>query len=307
MPDARSFLRLLSPRRSGSIALICALASLVLVGPSAAEIYKWKDGQGRLHFAQDLSQVPPQYRRQAEAGALEKGKGREIQVYEPSTPVPAARLPRARSRSKASSNSPKVHRIKVTPSGNSMRVAVKLNDDLTVPFLIDTGATDVVLPIGVARKLGLNLESARTQYYRTANGTVESQVVTLESVDLGGARVENVPASVSKSMSVGLLGLSYFNHFRYRIDPVAGIVTLEDNGMAESGAIRGGRSQKQWQNEFRRLAARRNAIDEMIDQADSKGSRYKKKLRDAYDEAGRQLDVLDDEADDARVPMRWRD
>jgi clan AA aspartic protease (TIGR02281 family) len=277
----------------------------VFSGASAAEIYKWKDGQGRLHFSQDLGQVPLQYRRQAEASALEKGKGREIQVYEPSVPAPAARSPRARSMAGPSSS--KVHRIKVTPSGNSMRVAVRLNDDLTVPFLIDTGATDVVLPIGVARKLGLNLDSARTQYYRTANGTVESQVVTLDSVDLGGARVENVPASVSKSMSVGLLGLSYFNHFRYRIDPVAGIVTLEDNGMAESGAIRGGRSEKQWRNEFQRLAARRNAIEEMMDQAGSKGARYKRKLEDALDEAGRQLDVLDDEADEARVPMRWRD
>lgn len=294
-------------RRSWSIALGCAIASLVLVGPSAAEIYKWKDGQGRLHFSQDLGQVPPQYRRQAEASALAKGKGREIQVYEPSVPAPAARSPRARSRSTASPSSPKVHRIKVTPSGNSMRVAVRLNDDLTVPFLIDTGATDVVLPIGVARQLGLKLDSARTQYYRTANGTVESQVVTLDSVDLGGARVENVPASVSKSMSVGLLGLSYFNHFRYRIDPEAGIVTLEDNGMAESGAIRGGRSEKQWRNEFQRLAARQDAIEEMIDQSDSKGARYKEKLEDALDEARRQLDVLDDEADEARVPMRWRD
>jgi clan AA aspartic protease (TIGR02281 family) len=294
-------------RRSHSIRLgFLAVAALLIAGSSTAEIYKWKDHQGRLHFAQDLSQVPSEHRAQAEASVRAPRSSREIQIYEP-TP-PAARSTHSRStRSKSPTSRPKVHRIKVTPSGNSMRVNVRLNDDVIAPFLIDTGATDVVLPMGVARELGLDLDSARTQHYRTANGMVESHVVTLDSVELGGARVENVPASISRSMSVGLLGLSYFNHFRYRVDPAAGVVTLEDNGMVESGTIRGGRSEKQWRNEFRRLAARRDAIETLIDDADSKGARHKQKLRDAYDETDRQLEVLDDEADEARVPMRWRD
>jgi clan AA aspartic protease (TIGR02281 family) len=292
-----------SRRRLLLIALSVCIGSSLMAGVSAAEIYKWKDQQGRLHFAQDLNQVPPQHRRQAESGVLRKDAGPKIQRYETASPVPAARSPR----SGASRSSRKIHRIKVTPSGNSMRVNVRLNDDVIAPFVIDTGATDVVLPAAVARKLGLDLESARTQYYRTANGMVESQVVVLESVDLGGARVQNVPASISKSMSIGLLGLSYFNHFLYRVDPVAGVVTLEENGMVESGTIRGGRSEAQWRNEFRRLAARRDAIEQAIDESDSKGSRRKQKLRDLVDETNRQLEVLDDEADEARVPMRWRD
>jgi len=205
------------------------------------------------------------------------------------------------------SSGPKVYRVKVTPSGSSMRVNVRLNDHLVVPFLIDTGATDVVLPIGVAKQLGLDLESARTQRYRTANGVIESEVIVLESVDLGGARVENVPASVSTSMQTGLLGLSYFNHFRYRVDPVAGVVTLEDNGMVESGKIRGGRSEPQWRNAYHGLLARREGIEERLDDSGSKGSRYRQQLREAIDEVDRQIDVLDNEADDARVPMRWRD
>ena len=129
----------------------------------------------------------------------------------------------------------------------------------------------------------------------------------LDSVSLGGARVENVPASVSKTMSIGLLGLSYFNHFRYRVDPVAGIVTLEDNGMVETGDIRGGRSESQWNNEFRILAGRREAIERALDQASSNRSRRKAELRAAIDEVDRQLEILEDKADDAHVPMRWRD
>jgi len=284
--------------------LSCLLCSLFLSTPSIAEIYKWKDAEGRLHFVQDLNQVPPKYRRQAEAGSKTVGKSRQLQIYQSPASVPAARSPRTVS---SGSRGPKVYRVKVTPSGSSMRVNVRLNDRLVVPFLIDTGATDVVLPIGVAKQLGLDLESARTQRYRTANGVIESEVVVLESVDLGGARVENVPASVSATMRTGLLGLSYFNHFRYRIDPVAGVVTLEDNGMVESGKIRGGRSEPQWRNAFRGLLARREGIEERLDDSGSKGSRYRKRLREAIDEVDRQIDVLDNEADDARVPMRWRD
>jgi clan AA aspartic protease (TIGR02281 family) len=278
----------------------------MFAGPSPAEIFKWKDEQGRLHFAQDLNQVPPRYRRQAESGALTQGTGPKIQRYDSASSSPAAPTPTARGATSGSA-SKRVHRIEVTPSGNSMRVNVRLNDDVVAPFVIDTGATDVVLPAGVARQLGLDLDSARTQYYRTANGVIESQVVMLESVELGGARVENVPASVSQSMGIGLLGLSYFNHFRYRIDPVAGVVTLEDNGMTESGTIRGGRSEAQWQNEFRTLSARREAIENALDEASSSGTRHRKRLEELYDETERQLEVLDDEADEARVPMRWRD
>jgi clan AA aspartic protease (TIGR02281 family) len=284
--------------------LAVGLFALLLTTASAAEIYKWKDQQGRLHFAQDLSQVPPQYRAQAESGAQAKPSRPKIQRYES---APAAKSPRARTRGSSLSKESTVYRVKVTPSGNSMIVNVRLNDDVIAPFVIDTGATDVVIPVGVAKKLGVNLDTARTQQYRTANGLVESEVIVLESVDLGGARIQNVPASVSKSMSIGLLGLSYFNHFRYNVDPVAGVVTLERNGMAEEGRIRGGRSESQWRNAFRGLNRRFEKAEVAIDESTSNGSRKREKLQARLEEAERQLEVLEDEADDARVPMRWRD
>jgi clan AA aspartic protease (TIGR02281 family) len=290
-----------------SILLVVCLAGLLLAAAGSAEIYRWQDGQGRLHFAQDLSQVPPKYRRQAEIGALAGGNGSPIQRYE-SAPAAVSRSRHSSATGSAGSASGpgKVHRIKVAKSGLSMRVMVRLNDSFDAPFIIDTGASDVALPEWVAKKLGLDLDGARTHFYRTANGTVQQQVVILESVSLGGARVEKVPASVSKTMGIGLLGLSYFNHFRYRVDPVAGIVTLEDNGMLESGRIRGGRSESQWKNEFRILARRRDAIEQVLEQSSSNRSRRKAELKGAIEEVDRQIEVLEDEADEARVPMRWR-
>jgi len=130
--------------------------------------------------------------------------------------------------------------------------------------------------------------------------------VTLSSVELGGARVENVPASVSKTMSIGLLGLSFFNHFRYRIDPVEGVVTLRPNGLVEKGKIRGGRNESQWRSEFAVLRSRQNAVESALDEA-ARGSRQRKRLEAALEEVERQLQVLEGEADDGRVPMPWRD
>jgi clan AA aspartic protease (TIGR02281 family) len=276
-------------------------------GSARAEIYQWKDAQGRLHFAQDLNQVPPSYRSQAEAAARTKGKGREIQRYEP---APAAVAPRTTAtrgkRGAGRGSSGEVHRIRVQRTGSSMRVNVRLNDSVVAPFILDTGASDVSIPEWVARELNLDLENARTQIYGTANGTIQKPVVTLDSVELGTARVENVPASVSKSMSVGLLGLSFFNHFRYRFDPVEGVVTLRPNGLVEAGKIRGGRSESQWRRQFAWMHARRSAVEAALDEA-GKGSRRRTELEAALDEADRQLQVLESEADDARVPMPWRD
>jgi clan AA aspartic protease (TIGR02281 family) len=278
---------------------------LFMAGISGAEIYKWKDDSGRLHFSQDLNQVPPQYRSQAKGDVIEEGTGNGIQRYQS---VPASPRPRRRSQSASGAkDSGEVYKIRVEKTGSSMRVNVRLNDRVTAPFYIDTGASDISLPEWVARELGLDLDRARTGFYNTANGTVQSALVTLDSVELGGARVENVPAHVSKTMSVGLLGLSFFNHFRYRVDPVSGIVTLRPNGLAESGRIRGGRSEGQWKGEFARLARRRAGVEQALDDVNPNRARRKAELKGMLEEVDRQLAMLEDEADDARVPMHWRD
>ena len=78
------------------------------------------------------------------------------------------------------------------------------------------------MPESVARQLGLDLSVAHTAYYGTVNRTIEQSLVMPDSVSLGSARAEQIPASVSYTMSVGLRGLSFFNHFRYCVVPVQG-------------------------------------------------------------------------------------
>ncbi len=298
--------------RRGPAGLLVVLLVLAGAGTATAGIYQWKDAAGRLHFAQDLNQVPVEYRAQAEAGMREEGSGPPIQRYDgaPAAPAPTtASSPRAGVRNAAGrgAGDTKTYRIPVERAGTAMLVHVRLNDRVTAPFHIDTGASDVVIPRWVADQLELDLEGRRTGFYGTANGVVQQKLVTLESVDLGGARAENVPATVSPSMSQGLLGLSYFNHFRYDVDPVAGVVTLTPNGLVEAGVLKGGRTEDQWRRQFAQLTARREAIEQELESTNPNSTRRRDELESLIDETERQREVLEAEADDARVPMAWRD
>ena len=224
------------------LAPVLALSVFLLAAPSAAEIYRWTDESGRVHFTQDLGQVPPRHRKQAETGAKSSSGLSPVQTYTGGSRKTEGQPP-ARAESGGDAET---YRIRVEGTGNNMWVNVRLNDSVTAPFVLDTGASDVLIPQSVAERLGLQTGSGtRTKQYSTANGVVEHPVVMLRSVALGRARVENVPASVSPDMTFGLLGLSFFNHFTYNIDTAAGVVTLTRNRLAESGKIRGGRSQAQ--------------------------------------------------------------
>jgi clan AA aspartic protease (TIGR02281 family) len=287
------------------IASCCLVAALLAAAPAAAEIYRWTDADGRVHFTQDLSQVPAPYRSQAEQGAKQPDASSRVQTFSRGSPAaPAAPAPPAAG---ATGKDAPVWRIPVQRAGTGMVVAVRINNEVTAPFLIDTGASDVLVPLSVATRLGLDLDESRTKRYATANGVVEHPVVMLRSVSVGGATVENVPASVSPDMDLGLLGLSFFNHFTYNIDAAAGVVTLRRNDLAESGQIRGGRSEAQWRSEYAGLRARLAEVDHDARRLPASRSREAARLEAERAEIDRQLSLLEAEADGAHVPMSWRE
>ena len=294
--------------RAGRPAALMFGLLLVLVwmpGSASAEIYRWVDANGKVHFTQDLRQVPASQRHAAESGARSSGGPSPVQVYEA---PPARRAPARVRRSLSKSTSVgRVHKIRVQRAGSSMRVRVKINGRLDVPFLIDTGATDVVLPQWAADELGLDLTKSRTGRYSTANGVVEQKLVRLDSVALQTAEVDDVPATVSPSMSEGLLGLSFFNHFKYDVDPVNGIVTLRENDLAESGVLRGGKSRGQWRQQFAAMQSRIARAEKHVEEVPFSRSRAREAARQEVARLEQELRMLHAEADDARVPFTWRD
>lgn len=84
-------------------------------------------------------------------------------------------------------------------------------DGKYVEFLVDTGASDVVLTDFDARRLGLDMRALNYNVpYHTANGIVYAAQVTLGEISVGSVSVRNVRASVnSGEMEQSLLGMSF--------------------------------------------------------------------------------------------------
>jgi aspartyl protease family protein len=81
-----------------------------------------------------------------------------------------------------------------------------------VLFLVDTGASDVVLTEKDARRIGIHVgERDFTRRYQTAGGTVRGAPVVLDSVAIGPIDLRNVEASVAEGehLGVSLLGMSF--------------------------------------------------------------------------------------------------
>jgi aspartyl protease family protein len=80
-----------------------------------------------------------------------------------------------------------------------------------VRFLIDTGASDIVLAPGDAERIGIDMGSlAYSRSYRTANGIGEGAPLRLDSLRIGPISLEDLPASVNRApMETSLLGMSF--------------------------------------------------------------------------------------------------
>lgn len=91
-------------------------------------------------------------------------------------------------------------------------VATGSINGVNVRFLVDTGATNVALPLDLARRLELPLAPGMESV--TANGTVRTWATRLDRVELGGIVARAVRASVLPNIpgEEVLLGMSYLKH-----------------------------------------------------------------------------------------------
>ena len=84
-------------------------------------------------------------------------------------------------------------------------------DGRSLRVLVDTGASAVALTAADAQRLGF--DPARLRYDRNiaaASGRVRAAPVTLDHVEVAGARVEHVAALVvERGLPASLLGMSY--------------------------------------------------------------------------------------------------
>ena len=84
-------------------------------------------------------------------------------------------------------------------------------DGTAIRFLVDTGASDVILSPADAERLGFDLASlAYTRRYRTASGGVVGAPVRLRRITIGPITLTDVAASVNGApLKRSLLGMSF--------------------------------------------------------------------------------------------------
>jgi hypothetical protein len=85
------------------------------------------------------------------------------------------------------------------------------------------------------------------------------------------------------------------------------VLTLVPNDLAETGQILAGRSEAQWRAEYGNLRTRLARVDDESQRTNPNQSSKLGDLDLARRDLLRQLEILEAEADQARVPLTWRE
>jgi clan AA aspartic protease (TIGR02281 family) len=124
--------------------------------------------------------------------------------------------------------------IPLIKEGTNYSVNVKVNDKAFFPFLIDTGASTVVISREMAETLHLRKEDEiKTIECRIADGSVvPGRLVMLDAMEVGTMRIEQVPAIIMddsvKGMKVqSLLGMTFLQHFYFQLDTKGNTLVLK--------------------------------------------------------------------------------
>jgi clan AA aspartic protease (TIGR02281 family) len=194
-------------KRHRAFVLIVLLASLLW--PDAArpaEMIRWVDDQGVVHFTDSLKNIPEKFRS-------------KVTRLKTSRPAPAP-IPDDKAL------------VKFQKQGELMVVQALLNEKAAAKFVVDTGASYTTISQAMAKQLGLNLENASTVIsLQTANGVIEAPLVSVGSLEVGGFALKDLTVVVHDVFPdpniAGLLGLNFLSQFHLGIDSKNGILYLE--------------------------------------------------------------------------------
>ena len=104
----------------------------------------------------------------------------------------------------------------ITADDNGEFVVYGRVDGAPVKFVVDTGASDIVLSPQDAKRLGIDLDGLNfTSQFETANGVGRGAPSTVESLVIGPIRLEQVPVSINQSaMDSSLLGMAFLRRLQ---------------------------------------------------------------------------------------------
>ncbi len=192
--------------RAAGLALF-VLATWCVATPAAADLYRWIDAEGIIHYTADIESIPPAAR--ASAQVLAHPQPRAEPPPSPSAPavIPATR-------------------------GAPVTVGVRLNG-VALTLIVDTGADRTVISPAALERAGFAGEAGQPVRIVGATGMATASLVTIPLLDVAGARlgplpviVHALPADGRPDPVDGLLGRDVLDAFTLTVDTVAGRATL---------------------------------------------------------------------------------
>ncbi|VAX26843.1 hypothetical protein MNBD_NITROSPINAE05-818 [hydrothermal vent metagenome] len=224
-----------------------------------AGMYTWKDSKGKTHFTDSLHKIPLKFRKRDQG--FKKYKSARPALGSPTARPGKLSLSRKPVRSSYTpgklGNQEFVIPLIQTPGGNFM-VEVLFDNRVKAMLMVDTGASLVTISEKIAKQLGYRTNSRSAEIpFTTAGGMVWMPMVAFNSVQVGGAKVEMVEASVNNKMGEmdGLLGMSFLGDYRVEMDTARSQMILKPLG--KPGDTRwGGKSAFWWKNRYSGYAAK---------------------------------------------------
>lgn len=122
------------------------------------------------------------------------------------------------------------------PNQAALIVPVHINGTGPHPFVLDTGATLTCVDEALAAELSLPAAPGRIGLGAGIGSAGQLRLVTIDSLRVGQARAEELPACTLDLSTVerlgiqfdGLLGLNFLRPFRLTIDFEGGVLTLQE-------------------------------------------------------------------------------
>ena len=175
---------------------------------AGAQVFRWIDGDGSIHYSQGIESVPPRFRDGAVIIGYERTDG---------PPAPAAETAPVGT-----------GRVRFTP-GQPIMVSVRINGSTPATLMLDTGATRTVINPKVLEAIGVSYRDAQRGTIRGVTGEAPVLAVRVDSIEASGARsgpLLVVSHDTGFGQGDGLLGRDFLDQFSVNIDNAAGLVTL---------------------------------------------------------------------------------
>jgi clan AA aspartic protease (TIGR02281 family) len=277
--------------------LVTILIALAL--PAGAEMYKWVDEKGTVHFTDDISSIPEKYREDVEERKTPTGKPSQ-EVREKPAPAPAQKI-----------SEPEGFEVNLVRRHELWLSEVVLNDRLKRYFVVDTGASFTLISRQIADELGIIMgENSPSIPASTVSGFILTPLVTLSSIRVGKAEIKDVDVAVytMPSGNDGLLGNSFLNKFRVMIDSVNGKMTLHSLQGIPSPDRPGGYGKDYWVGQFRFYNRNLAELKRLKSKYESGGGGSElKRVNSALQYFENRLSELERRASSAGVPRNWRE